>query len=173
MTQLTPPNPLLQKVAILIRDLMQYNNEDLIKIGRQNMPQNDFKTSYIVVDQLGDRIRESSSEKFDGVNEVMTYGAVYKTEIAVEFYGDDAYSNANRLIGLLRSQASFERKQSLGIGTYQPRALTDLKQLTGQQYGNRLQTSFIVQDNGAVDVNTLRIDTAQYRFLSETEDIST
>lgn len=171
MTQQTPANPLLKKVAILIRDVLPMPEANIF-IGRLNFPQNDFITDYIVVDQLGNSDRDSSNEKFNGTTEVMSYNASFKTEVTVEFYGNGAYTNAHKLTGVLRSQNAFEKKRALEITVYQVSSVTDVKQLTGQQYGNRLQATMIVQENQKVNVDTLRIDTAQFTILTEDKEIT-
>lgn len=170
MTERTPANPLCIKVAILIRDLMKKPETEIL-IGRQDILQKDFKTGYIVVDTLGASTREAGNEKFDGVTEVMTFNDVFKTEITVEFFGWTAYANAEKLTGLLRSQAAIDKKHDLGINLYRVSQLTDVKQLTGQQYGNRLQMTMIAEDNRTVSVETLRIDVAQFRILTEEKEI--
>lgn len=171
MTEKTTANPLLKKVGQLIRDVMGIP-ENLIRIGRQNFPQNDYTTSYIVIDQLGNSDLDATNEKFNGDTEVMSYNSSFKTEVTVDFYGDNAYTNARRMTGIFRSQAAFEKKRALGITVYNVSSITDVKQLTGQQYGNRLQLTMIVQENQKVDVATLRIDTAQFKILTEDKEIT-
>lgn len=176
----TKKNPLLVKFAVLVRDISgwkEYNpanatSDTNIMIGRENFPQNDFKTDYVVIDQLGDSVRDSSGEKFNGATEIMSYDAVFKTTVTIDFMGDNAHERANRLWGLLRSQNAFDKKYALGIGVYQVSSIADIKQLTGQQYGNRVQMSVVVQDCRKVDIETLRIDTPQFKILTEDKEIT-
>jgi hypothetical protein len=166
-------NPLLKKIAALICDVMGIDESSgLVLIGRRNFEQKDAKTGYIVVDQLGTSERESGSEQYDGDAEVMTYSAIYKTSVTIEFYGDAAHDNARELAGRLRSQAAFEKKYALGIGVNQVSSISDVAQLTGQQYGNRLQMTVVAHDCRTVDVETKRIDVAQFRILTEDEEIT-
>lgn len=171
MTQLTPANPLCIKLAILIRDLMKLN-EGIVLIGRQDILQKDFKTGYIVVDQLGASMRTASGEKYNGTTEVMTFGDSFKAEMTVEFFGFTAYDNAKKLTGILRSQAALDLKHDLGFDVNRVSSVQDVKQLTGQQNGNRLQMTMMAEDNQTVDVETLRIDVAQFKILTEEKEIT-
>lgn len=171
MTELTPANPLCIKVAKLIRDLMRIT-EKTVLIGRQDILQKDFKTGYIVVDALGASTRNASAEKFDGDTEVMTFADSFKAEITVEFFGFTAYDNAKKLTGLLRSQAALDLKHDLGFDLNRVSAVQDIKQLTGQQNGNRLQMTLMAEDTQTVDVETLRIDVAQFKILTEEKEIT-
>lgn len=164
-------NPLCAKVGLLVRDLMAID-EKFVLMGRENRPQDDFVTGFIAIDQLGASLPQCATESFDADEEVMTYSTLMKSTVTIEFYGDDAYHNANRLTGLLRSQAAYDKKVALGINVFNVSSLTDLKQLTGAQYGNRLQMSLVVQDGREVKVGTLRIDTPQLRIITEDEEIT-
>lgn len=171
MTQITPANPLCIKVAKLVRDLMQLP-EGIVLIGRQDILQKDFKTGYIVIDQLGAATRTASDEKFDGNTEVMTFADLFRAEITVEFFGFTAYDNARKLTGILRSQAALDLKHDLGFDLKRVSSVQDVKQLTGQQNGNRLQMTMIAEDTQTVDVETLRIDIAQFKILTEEKEIT-
>ena len=171
LTKTTKANPLLIKMAILIRDLLAWQ-ESKIRIGRENFEQVNFNDDMIIVDQLGDSSRASGDENFDGVTEVMSYTDKYKTTVTIDCLGDGAYDNANRLAGLLKSQAAFDKKMTLGFTVYRVSSIADIKRLTGQQYGNRVQMSVIAEDDRTVDVATLRIDTAQLTILTEDREIT-
>lgn len=180
LTKTTKINPLLKKMAILIRDVMTWKEYDpatvntgvSVMIGRENFPQDNFKYDLVVLDQLGDSGRASGDEYFDGVDEVMSYTDRYKTTITIECLGDNAHDNANRLAGMLRSQAAFDKKMALGFTVYRVSSIADIKHLTGQQYGNRVQMSVIAEDSRTVDVETLRIDTAELTILTEDREIT-
>jgi len=159
-------NPTLQLVALLIRDLLTYN-EQLIRIGRQNFVQEDFETDYIVIDALGQSAQQSSLETYDGTTEVLSLGAVWRGPVTLDFYGSGAYTRAGQVCLLLRSQAALELKRTLGITTYHPTGPTDLKQLTGQQYGERVQIEMMVEISLDTDIDTRRIDTAQIELRTE------
>jgi type II secretory pathway component PulL len=55
----------------------------------------------------------------------------------------------------------------LGLGVYQASGLTDVKMLTGQQYGERQELTLNVRYATAADVDTLRIDTAELEIRHE------
>lgn len=156
----------LVKVATLIRDLLSYD-EQLIRIGRQNFVQEDFETDYIVVDALGQSVQQSSLETYNGTTEVLSLGGVWRGPVTLDFYGAGAYTRAGQVCLLLRSQAALELKRTLGITTYHPAGPTDLKQLTGQQYGERVQIEMMVEVSLDIDIDTKRIDTAQLELRTE------
>lgn len=157
-------NPLIQ-LQKFIRDLLTYN-EQLIKRGRTNFEEADFETAYIVVDVLGESTPITRSESFDDVAEVMTYARRFRIPATVDFYGNEttAHSNAQRFMLLLSSQLASDLQYQHGITVHAPSGITDVKNLTGQQYGERLQISVVLHYNAVETVNTLRIDTAQLEF---------
>ena len=153
-----------KKLKLFIRDLLNLP-EDQILSGRTNRDQSNFNTDYVVVDDLAPSDRISGGLKFDGVSEVQSISNVYITTFTVDFYGDNAYDNSNNFVLLARSQQAYELKKNLGIGIYQVSSIQNVKKLTGQQYGNRYQVTIRVEDSRSVNVDTLRIDTAQFEFL--------
>ena len=159
-------SPVLVAVATLIRDLLTHN-EQLIRIGRQNFEREEFETDYIVVDALGLSQRIGSLEEYDGDTENLSLGHMWRTSVTVDFYGPGAYSNQERFALLLRTQTALDLKKSLSIDVHQASTCIDLKALTGQQYGNRVQLELSVISNSQIDVTTLRIDTAQLEIRTE------
>ena len=160
------PSPLLIAVAKFVRDLLAYD-EQLIRIGRQDFTREQFQTAYIVVDALGQQARVASSETFDGAAEELSLGTMHSGPVTLDFYGDGAYTRANDFSLLMRSQTALELKQTLGINIYQPSGLTDVKALTGQQYGERVQLEMITEISTETIIDTLRIDTAQLQISNE------
>lgn len=160
------PSPLLIAVAVFVRDLLPYD-EQLIRVGRQNFEREQFEKPYIVVDALGLQGRTASLETYDGAGEMLSLGAIHRGIVTLDFYGAGAYTRANNFSLLVRSQAAFELKQSLGVDIYPPTGLTDVKALTGQQYGERVQIEMTVELSAEVGVATLRIDTAQLLIQNE------
>lgn len=159
-------NETLKSVAKVVRDLLTYN-EQLIKTGRQNFEREQFEIDYIVIDSLSPMLRVASNEEFDGVSEKLDIGDMYQGVVTLDFYGSNAYATAINLGLLMRSQAALELKRSNGINMYQMTGITDVKALTGQQYGERVQIEFNVEFNANVLIDTLRINTAQIEIRSE------
>lgn len=158
-------NPLIE-LAKFTRDLLPYN-EQLIRIGRQNFERADFETNYIVVDGLGPIQPLARGQKYDGTAEQMSYSVRQQKPCTMDFYGPGAYDNAERFQLLLRSQQSHDLQHDLGITVNAVNAITDVKALTGQQYGNRVQIELNMNYTVSADVDTLRIDTAQIEIISE------
>jgi len=69
----------------------------------------------------------------------MTYDMLLSGRVTVDFYGKNAYATATKLAILLNSQAALELKDLHAVALYQSTGLTDVKALTGQQYGERVQ----------------------------------
>ena len=153
-------NESLRLTALFIRDLLGYN-EQLIRIGRQNYDIEDFNVGYIGVDSLGASRRLASGEQYDGTLEQMTYQQQWMAPVTISFYGTDAWATATRFALLVQSQASRDLQEALGLGVYQASGLTDVKMITGQQYGERQELTLNVRYATAADIDTLRIDTAQ------------
>lgn len=159
-------DPVLINLARFVRDLLTHP-ESLIKIGRQNFDRKEFEMNYIVVDSLAGDVPLASSEDYDGVTEEMTYSERVSRLCTFDFYGPDAHANCRKFRILARSQASLELQDSLGITVWHPSAATDVKSLTGQQYGERMQLECQVHYSQSEVVDILRIDTAQLRIIGE------
>jgi len=159
-------NESIRMTALFIRDLLTYD-EQLIRIGRQNYDITDFTIGYIGVDSLGASRRLASGEKFDGTLERMTYQQQWIAPVTVSFYGTDAWSTATNFAMLIQSQKALELQESLGIGVFQASGLTDVKMLTGQQYGERQEITLNIRYATSVNVGTLRIDTAITEIRTE------
>lgn len=159
-------NEALRQTAIFIRDLLGYD-EQLIKIGRMDSEIEDFTIPYIGIDSLGQSVRLSHSEDYDGDTEVMTYSQNWRAPITVSFYGDGAWDRANKFSLLISSQKGFELQQSQDIGILLASGITDVKILTGQRYGERQELTLNVLFNVSEDVETLRIDAAQIEVWPE------
>jgi len=153
-------------VALFVRDLLTYE-EQLIKLGREGYEITDFTIGYIVVDALARQERIASLESYDGTAEELKLGSMWRGQMTLDFYGDGAYDRAVDFSLRMRSQAALELKKTLGIEIQQPTGPTDVKQLTGQQYGERVQLEMAVQSSSEVTINTLRIDTAQFEIRNE------
>lgn len=158
--------PHLIAVARFVRDLLGYD-EQLIKFDRKNIISTDFATSYIVVNGNLPQSVLARGQRFNGVTEVMTYTAAVSHSIALEFYGDGAYSNAEDYLMLSASQKANELRRKNGLTIMSVSNITDVGQLLGQSHGNRVHLSFNIQYAPARDVQTLRIDTPQFQFLED------
>lgn len=158
--------PHLKAVARFVRDLLGYD-EQLIKFDRRNVQASDFSTSYIVVNGSQPQAVLARGKLFDGDAEVMTYSASVSHAIVLEFYGDEAYSNAEKFLMLSESQRANELRRAQALTIMAVSNITDVGQLLGQSHGNRVHLSFNVQYAPAHDVQTLRIDTPQFQFLED------
>jgi hypothetical protein len=128
--------------AKYVRDLLNHP-EALIKLGRVNFERKQFEMDYIAIDSLTAEIPLSIGEKY--ADDVMTYSSFTKKAFIVDFYGLNAYENVKKFKHLLRSQKSAELQDTYKIAVFGLSAITDVKELAGQQYGNRIQCELMVQ----------------------------
>ena len=164
-------NSVLVILQKYIRDLLTYD-EALIKQGRVNFTQADLEQPYIVVDTLGPAVRLSSSTKFDGDAEKLTLGTLFKIPCTISFYADGAYERAFDFSNMMRSQASKDLQKSLGAAFYLTSGITDVKQLTGQQFGERVELEISMQYCRASVLDVLRIDEAVVECIDDTASIN-
>lgn len=157
--------PQLVDMAYFVMGLLEHP-ESLIKIGRHNQMLEDTDENYIVVDELSS-VNLGSSKEYDGDNEVMAYSGRSLGRVTLNFYGDEAYSNASRFRLLKQSQRSYELQKSIGIAVFQPSQITDLRFIGGTQQSNRFEVEVTVQYTESVSVDTLSIETAQFEFLND------
>jgi len=160
-------NYALKQLAIFIRDLLVYD-ENLIRLGRQNFEREQFETGYIVVDGLGADLRVSSGNSYNGNTEVQTIGSRFQKPCTINFYGSLAYETAMNFILMAASQKSHELQVAQGITVYAAINLTDVKSLTGQQYGENIELQLNLQYNQTLELSVLSIETAQFSILTET-----
>lgn len=159
-------NKPLRLTALFVRDLLGHD-EALIKIGRMGDNIEDFTTDYIGIDSLAPATRLSISEQFDGDAEEINHSQNWRIPVTISFYGDNAWENVTKLVLLSSSQAGFDLQKKHGLGFFIARDITDVKILTGQQYGNRYEVMVNVQYNINIDIDTLRIDTARLEVWPE------
>lgn len=159
-------DPVTIQLMRFTRDLLAHP-EEFIKAGRQNFDRQHFEQPFIVIDSLSGDIPVSSDSKYDGTAEQMTYSEYVSRAFVWDFYGPTAHTLCRNFRLLARSEASLELQQSLGVTVWHPTAATDVKSLTGQQYGERMQLQCQVHYCPSLVVDILRIDTAQLRIIGE------
>lgn len=154
-------NEAIINVARYVRDLLSYD-ENLIQFDRKNTQETNTVTSYIVVNGSSIANVLSHGASYDGNTEIIEYSASEVQSITLEFYGDNAYSNAKSFSLLSQSQKAREVSRDLELTIKNISSVTDVKQLLGYQYGNRVHVEFNIQYCPSVSVDTLRVDAAQY-----------
>lgn len=159
-------NEALRLLALYVRDLLSYD-EQLIRIGRQNSEITDFTLAYIGVDSLGAARRIASGQTYDGTAETQKLGDQWLVPCTLAFYGTGAHARAADFVLRQRSQAALELQETLGAAVYLTSSLTDVKVLTGQQFGERIEIELNLQYSEGVEISTKRIDTAQLTVQSE------
>ena len=158
--------PILIQLQRYTRDLLTHP-EQYVKAGRQNFNRQEFELPYIVVDSLSGDIPLASSTRYDEVAEEMQYSELVSRAFTFDFYGPTAATLCTNFRLLARGENSLELQQSLGITVHHPGAATNVKSLTGQRYGERMQLECQVHYSPSVIVDILRIDIAQLRIIGE------
>lgn len=152
-------DPLIQ-LQKFIRDLLVYDHE-LIRRGRNNFEQEDFNTTYIVVDAIAPSRNLTRGQTYDGGNEVMQYDLRRFIPATIDYYGPDAFDLAQKFDLMCRTQQALELQKTHGITVYAVGNTTNVAQLAGSDYGKRVQQELNIGYTVTTDVDTLRIDTAQ------------
>tara|TARA_Y100000310_G_scaffold195657_1_gene195631 strand:- start:980 stop:1483 length:504 start_codon:yes stop_codon:yes gene_type:complete len=159
------------QLAIYVRDLLTYD-EQLIKIGRTNFERKDFEINFIVVDEI-DSQPQFITNNHDGDAEEMTTTTIMQGAFTLDFFGVDARTNAITFIGMNLSQLGYELQRDMGLAVMNATNMTDLKYLTGTQYGNRYQLQFQMRYNETLTRDVLNIETAQIEVHTETNETVT
>jgi len=148
-----------------IRDLLNKPEGTVMILGRHNLRRDDFKALQIVVDSLSPSTLLGRSEKYDGDAEELTHSQKFQVPCTIDFYGDDAYTQAMQFSLLSQSQAGYELQRDGFINIFDISTITDVKSLTGSQYSQRHQIGVNVMYNENLTLNVLRIDTLQSTLI--------
>jgi hypothetical protein len=157
--------PQLIMLARVVRDLLPHP-EELIKIGREGITRDQFDTDYIAIDSLAPAQPIARGKSYDGIAEKLTISSRMRQAVTLDFYGTNAYTNAEKLQLLLKSDKALDLQEKYFITVGAVSQVTDVKALTGQQYGNRVQVELTIQYSPSVVLDVLRIDTAVVEFIS-------
>lgn len=148
------------QVADFTKALM--NDENLIIIiGRENFENVDFTQDIIVIDSLTVAKNISVTDSYNGTDEIQTFTTYFNQLFTLDFYGDNAYSNANKFIALLKSEKANWYLKDYNLSMMNANSLIDLKDLLGTDYTNRYQVEVGVNCFVNVDIETLRIDSVE------------
>lgn len=149
------------QVADFTKALM--NDEELIIIlGRENFENVDFTQDIILIDSLTPARNISSTDSYNGADEIQTFTTYFNQLFTLDFYGDSAYTNANKFIALLRSERANWYLKDYKLSMLNVNSLIDLKDLLGTDYTNRYQVEVSVNYFVDVDIETLRIDSVEW-----------
>ena len=165
-------NNALKQLGRFTRDLLEYD-EQLIKFGRDGFVRESFDKGFIAIDSIGPAIRIGRGNRFNGETETHTITARIQAPCTLNFYGttdpkcESAYDRAARFMLMIQSQRSFDLQYQFNISVYLASSITDVKALTGQQYGENFEIAVNIQYNESVDLSVKRIDTAQVAIYSE------
>jgi hypothetical protein len=144
----------------------QLLGSNLVVQGRSNLETLNFNNNYIVIDELSS-IEVSTTEQFDG--NISDYKKVLNmiADITLDFYGDEALSNAQKWSTIKGLQAGSELQRTLGINILQIGNIQNLKRLTGSQYSSRYQVGVKVWYNVEFSVEIDSILNIDLDFIND------
>lgn len=158
--------PHMIATAKFVRDLLSYD-EQLIKFDRNDIPEGDFSTSYIVVNGSNIATKLSSGRNYNSEDEIMNYNSSFAQGIILEFYGDDAHVNSSNFELTAPSQLGADLKRVLGISISNVSTSTDVRQILGSAHGNRVHLEMNINYSPSIDVETLRVDTTEFTIIED------
>lgn len=149
------------QVADFTKALMNDTNLIII-LGRENFENVDFTQDIILIDSLTPARNISVTDSYNGTDEIQTFTTYFNQLFTLDFYGDNAYNNANKFIALLRSEKANWYLKDYNLSMLNANSMIDLKDLLGTDYTNRYQIEVSVNYFVNVDIETLRIDSVNY-----------
>lgn len=151
------------QVANFTKALMNDINLIII-LGRENFENVDFTKDLILIDSLTAAKNISATDSYNGTIEIQTFTTYFNQLFTLDFYGDNAYSNANKFVALLRSEKANWYLKDYNLSMLNANSIIDLKDLLGTDYVNRYQIEVSVNYFVNVDIGTLKIDTINYEI---------
>lgn len=151
------------QVADFTKALMNDNNLIII-LGHENFENVDFTQDIILIDSLTVAKNISAMDSYNGTSEIQTFTTYFNQLFTLDFYGDNAYTNANKFVALLRSEKANWYLKDYSLSMLNANSIIDLKELLGTDYTNRYQVEVSVNYFVNVDIGTLKIDTINYEI---------
>ena len=149
-----------KQLAKYLRDLLNIS-ESIISIGRLNK-YDDEQQDQIVVDNLSPAIQQSVTKTYNGDDELQKIDANYLGQFTINFYGNNAQSNASTFIVLNNTEEARTLQKTYTIAVYRVSQITNLKRLAGKVYDNRYEITLNVGYNITSEIDRLRFDEAQF-----------
>jgi hypothetical protein len=148
-----------KQLARFTRDLLNVD-EKIIAIGRINT-YDAMECDLIVVDNLAPAQQQSITKTYDGNNEIQKIDSLMLGQFTINFYGDNAQSNASTFVVLNHTEEARTLQKTYGITVFRVSQITNIKRLSGSKYDNRYEITMNVSYNITSDVNRLRFDEMQ------------
>ena len=156
-----------QRLAMYVRDLLQQPEGSVVVLGRHNVRQDDLTALQIAVDTMGPARRMNVSRKYDGHIEEMTHAQQWVQPCVINFYGDQAYAEAQRFMLISHGQTGYELQRDSGIAVFLASQITDVKLLTGENFSSRFEIALNVQFTESAVESVLRIDAADVTIIED------
>jgi hypothetical protein len=135
-------------------------------IGRENFEKVNTDDDFITIDYLT-TIPLGNTSNYDGDTEKMSIGTLMRYSVTIATVGNNANSTITDIGLKIKSQKSLELQNALNIRVGTPLSVRNLKELSGSIYNDMFEMELNVDVTDSVDVDTLRIDTAQLKINNE------
>ena len=156
---------ILKKIGALIILTTELVEGEVV-LARKNYLDQDFKSNLAIVDSLLN-IPIGRTQDFNGEDEKLTYITYRKSQITIDFYGDDAELNANTFEARLKSQITHEYKRDNNIEVFNNKTIQNIKNVQGKTVYDRFQIEIVVKYTDDLTDDVLRIDTAQMKVYTD------
>ncbi len=146
--------------------ILQHPAGTVVQIGKENFRRNDFNALQIVIEHNGPAERLNRSIDYNGDTEVMKHSHQFRLPCLINFYGDTAYTQAEKFVLMSTTQTAYEFQRDNQFSVYQTQTIEDVGFLTGDQYSERYELAVNIQYVANLSENILRIDTAQFTIIN-------
>lgn len=154
-------------LAVYVRDLLQQPEGDVVVLGQHNVDQSDLTSLRIAIDTMGNAKRLNVSRSYDGDAEEDKHAQQWLQPCVINFYGDDAWSEASKFSLISNGQRGYELQRDSGVSVFTASSITDVKLLTGENFSNRFELAVNVQFTESATESVLRIDEAQFTTIED------
>lgn len=158
-----------QKVLKLLGDyltaLLDFDPLKII-IGRENFTKLNTNESFIILDYLTSTPL-GNFNSFDGIAEKINISTLTRFRVTILTIGDNASDNINNIELLIKSQKSLELQSDLNLRIGNSLGVRNLKELIGSIFTDTFEMELNIDITKGVEVDTLRIDTAQIVINNE------
>ena len=154
----------LVKICDYVSGVLSFDKRNVF-IGRVNFERSDFSTDLITVDSVSPAVVINSRRSYNGDTEVETFETKYSQLFDIDFYGDNAESNAKSFINFQRSQLAYELRRDLLIDFKHVQTILNLKPQRGDKWRERYKLTVNIAYSSSDSITTLRIDNVENSFL--------
>lgn len=155
MCRVIKRDPITNALRVFVMDLLDV---DYVVYGRLEFERKNDDDNIIAIDSLAQAATMIIAEHYDHVAEKITYRQRKKQRYTFDFYGEDAYENANRFSLLINGYKSQRLQIEYNITVGSVTSVIDLRTIESTVVGERFQVEAVIQYDTSVTEDLLRID---------------